>query len=131
MVLKFMEVIDLLTVCEEIKEMKMPVKLGLIIAKNISALKAEREFYIEQERDFAMKYLEVDEMGNFTQLQDGVFKIKEGLEIECRDARIALDNFETEVNLRKIPYNLIENMDCFTPGQLEILEPILDLGEEE
>ena len=41
------------------------------------------EFYIEQERKFALEYLETDENGQFVQEGDGVFRIKEGKEEEC------------------------------------------------
>ena len=61
MTIKFSEIINMLETCKSLKETKMPFKLGLILAKNIKALETEHEFYIEREREFAMKYLEIDE----------------------------------------------------------------------
>lgn len=129
MKINFSTLQELAQVFSELQEIKVPFKLGLILAKNISLLKKEEEFYIEQERDFARKYLEVnEETGEFVQQGEGVFKIKEGLEAECRSAREALNNFETEVELRTIPVSIMETME-FTPKQLAALEPLLN--EEE
>ena len=126
MVIKFSEVINMLETCKSLKEIKMPFKLGLILAKNIKALEAEYDFYIEREREFAMKYLEVDEeTGNFKQIEEGVFKIKTGLETECSEARAELNNFEADVNLMKIPVALLENMD-FTPEELLGIEMLIE-----
>ena len=118
--------ISMLTDCiNEMQETKMPFKLSLILAKNSALLKQETEFYIERERDFASKYLEADENGQFIQTAENVFKIKEGMEAECREAREELDAFTVDIELRKIPVSLIENMD-FTPKQIEALELIID-----
>ena len=103
----------------------MPFKLSLIFAKNIAMLEKEYEFYIERERDFALKYLQTDENGQFIQEKENVFKIKEGLEQECKEARMELNKFESEVALRKIPVSLIENME-FTPNQLAVLEILIE-----
>lgn len=126
MTLTFTEIIDMLSVCKDLKETKMPFKLGLILAKNIKALEAENDFYMEREREFALKYLEIDEeTGGFKQVEDGVFQIKAGLEEECRQARIELNNFETEVTLLPIPVALLENLD-FTPEQLMGIEKLIE-----
>lgn len=126
MVIKFSEIVSMLETCKALKETKMPFKLSLILAKNIKALELEQEFYIEREREFAMKYLEVDEeTGGFKQLSEGVFKIKEGLEEECRVERIELNNFETDINLMMIPMALLENMD-FTPEELLGIEKLIE-----
>lgn len=126
MTIKFSEIVNMLETCKSLKETKMPFKLGLILAKNIKALEAEHEFYIEREREFALKYLEIDEeTGNLKQIEEGVFKIKEGLEEECRSARIELNNFEADVNLMKIPVALLESMD-FTPEELLGIEILIE-----
>lgn len=104
---------------------KLPFKLSLIIAKNMAILQKEIEFYIEQERKFANDYLQVDENGRFIQESEGVFKIKDGMEDECRKAREDLDAFTTDVDLRKIPVALIENLEL-TPSQVGALEIIIE-----
>lgn len=130
MTLNFNQILEMLGACERLKEIPMPFKLSLILAKNISKLKVEQEFYIEREREFAMNYLEIDEeTQQFKQISEGVFKIKDGKEDECREARNELNAFTTDVELRMIPMSLIENMDCFTPADLEALE--LLINEEE
>lgn len=125
MTLTFNQISNLSSCIEAMQEIKMPFKLSLILAKNTALLKQETEFYIEREREFAQKYLEQDENGNFVQTSENVFKIKEGMEDECRQARMDLDAFTSDVELRKIPLSLVENME-FTPKQLEALELIID-----
>jgi len=109
----------------ELKDKALPFKLSLIIAKDIALLAKEIEFYIEQERKFAQDYLQTNEDGTFVQESEGVFKIKEGKEEECRKAREELDKFTTNVELRTIPVSLVENLEL-TPSQVGNLEVILE-----
>ena len=125
MTLNFIQISELINVFETLKDMKMPFKLSLILAKNISMLEKEYEFYVEREREFAFKYLQTDENGQFIQEQENVFKIREGLEQECQEARAELNKFESEINLRQIPISLLESME-FTPNQLAALEILIE-----
>ena len=115
---------------EALQEQKLPFKLSLILAKNITLLQKEMEFYVEQERAFAQKYLVVNpETGQFVEESPNVFRIKEGMEEECRNARIELNKFTSSINLRKIPVAMLEDLD-FTPKQLADLEIIIDDPED-
>ena len=126
MTLNFNQLSELIAVITELQDTKMPFKLSLMLAKNLNLLKKEEEFYIEQERQFAQKYLEFDaEKQEFVQTAQNVFKIKDGLEEECREAREALNNFTIDIELRMIPLAMIENME-FTPKQLATLEMIIE-----
>lgn len=125
MTLNFMQITELLNAHTELKETKMPFKLSLILAKNIGALESEQNFFIEREREFAMKYLDTDENGQFIMQGENAFKIKDGMEQECMEARMELNNFESDIVLRMIPVNLIENME-FTPKQLSALEMLIE-----
>lgn len=126
MTLNFNQISELISVMTELQDTKMPFKLSIMLAKNLNLLKKEEEFYIEQERQFAQKYLEFDtEKQEFVQTAQNVFKIKDNLEDECREAREALNNFTTDVELRMIPLAMIENME-FTPKQLVALEMIIE-----
>lgn len=124
MTINFTILQSLMTGLNELASKELPFKLSLIIAKNLSLLEKEQEFYISQEREFAMKYL-VMEDGQFVQERENIFKIKEGLEKECQEARETLNKFESTVELRKIPVSLIENME-FNPKTLMMLESIID-----
>lgn len=125
MTLNFTELSALNDTMTELQDSKLPFKLSLILAKNTSALAKEIEFYIEQERKFAQEFLALDENGQFIQEREGVFRIKEGLEEECRKAREDLNAFTCEVELRKLPMSALENLE-FTPKQLAALEKIID-----
>lgn len=125
MELNFNQINALSETLGELKDQSLPFKLSLIIAKDMGILAKEIEFYIEQERKFANDYLQKDENGMFIQESEGVFKIIEGKEEECRAARVELDKFTTKVDLRKIPVSLIENLEL-TPKQVGALEVIIE-----
>lgn len=128
MTLNFVQLQSLIETLNSFKDTTMPFKLSLIVAKNLSVLNKEFEFYAEQERAFALKYLEFDENGQPVMSSENMYKIKDGVQEECIKAREELNNFTCECELRMIPINLLENME-FTPAQLEGLEPIIE--EEE
>jgi len=128
MTLTYMQLSSILEALKELQEMKMSFKLSLIIAKNIEMLEKEEEFYIRQEQEFATKYLQKDEQGNFIQSSANTFQIIPELLDECMEARKELDSFTVDVNLHLIPVSLIENMD-FTPAQVKGLTLIIN--EEE
>ncbi len=128
MTLNFTQLQSLIDALNSMKEEKMPFKLSLIVAKNLNNLNKEFDFYVEQERNFATTYLEFDEEGNPVMSGDNMYKIKEGKQQECMEAREALNAFTCECELRKIPMALLEDME-FTPTQLEGLELIIE--EEE
>lgn len=125
MELNFIQMNELSEGLESLQTKELPFKLSLIIAKDIAAIKKESEFYIEQERAFAEKYLVQDENGQYVQEQEGVFRIKEGMVEECRKAREELNAFTTNIELRTIPMSMIENMNM-TPQQLLQIESIID-----
>lgn len=125
MTLNFTQINELANAIQELQETKLPFKLSLILAKNSALLKQEVEFYIEQERSFAQKFLEIDENGQFVQTAENVFKIKEGMEEECRNARVELDAFTSDLELRTIPVALVENLEL-TPKQVEALSIIIE-----
>ena len=103
MTLNNMQVVNLLNTLKELQEMKLPFRVSMIFAKNIKMLEAENDFFANQERDFAMKYLEIDpETQQFVETQPNVFKIKEDMLEECREAREALDSFTCEVDLKTL-----------------------------
>ena len=91
----------------------------------MNLINKEVDFYIEQEQKFAQKYLETDENGQYIQERENVFKIKEGMQEECRAAREELNNFTTNVDLKMIPMSALESLE-FTPKQLQTLEMLID-----
>ena len=125
MTLTFTELNNLNEAITELQEQKLPFKVSLIFAKDLAILAKEMEFYIEQERKFAQEYLAVDENGMFIQEGEGVFRIKDNMEEECRKAREELNAFTCECELRKIPMSALEALE-FTPKQLAALELIID-----
>lgn len=125
MALNFNQLSGINDTIKELQEQKLPFKVSLILAKNSTLIDKEIEFYIEQERKFAQEYLETDEKGQFIQEGEGIFRIKAGMEEECRKAREELNAFTCEVELRKIPMSALETLE-FTPKQLAALDVIID-----
>ena len=117
-------------ILQELANTKLPFKVSLIISRNLKILQKESEFYIEQEQAFVRDYLEFDsETGELIQTEPGVFKIQDGKVEECYKARQDLDNFEVEVELKKIPLSALENID-FTPAQLMAIEFMIEEDED-
>jgi hypothetical protein len=130
MTLNNAQVTALLEALKEMQEMKLPFRISMMFAKNIKALEAENEFYISQEREFAQKYLEIDEeTQQFVETAPGVFKIKEGMIEDCRAAREALDAFTCDVTLKTLKVEDLEKYDI-TPKQAAALEIILEDDDE-
>lgn len=125
MTLNFSQIMEMLNVTEELRDIKLPFKLSMILAKNAKILEEEKDFYVEREKDFIKKFLEFDENGQIVRQSENVFKVKDGMEEECRQARRDLDTFEANLDLRMIPISLIENLE-FTPKQLIALEPVIE-----
>ncbi len=118
---------ELINVIQEIQNTKMPFKLSITFAKNLANLKEEEKFYIEQERKFAQDFLVFNEDGTLASAGPNMFKIQEGKEKECEEARKAIDNFEVDIDLRTFSEKDIESLE-FTPAQLTVL---MDLIKEE
>lgn len=117
------------TVLQELAGIKLPFKASLIISRNIKVLQKESEFYIEQEQNFVRDYLEIDtETGMLVQNEPGVFKIQDGKIEECYKARLDLDAFEVEVDIKKLPINILENIEL-TPVQLMAIEFMIEDDE--
>ena len=109
---------------------KLPFKCSLLISKNYASISKEYEFYEQQERKFAMEFLVFDPTTqNIEQVSPGAFKIKEGKYEECLKAREALDNFEVDIEIRKIPISMLENIE-FTPAQLAAIDFMIEEEEE-
>jgi hypothetical protein len=101
---------------QELAEIKLPFKASLIISRNLKVLQKESEFYVEQEQNFVKTYLEFDqETGMLIQSEPGAFKIQEGKAEECYKARQELDAFEVDVDIKKIPCRILENIEL-TPA---------------
>ena len=125
MELNFRQLTDLTEVFTDLQTKALPFKISLILAKDMNLINKEVDFYIEQEQKFAQQYLETDENGQYIQERENVFKIKEGMQEECRAAREELNNFTTNVDLKMIPMSALESLE-FTPKQLQTLEMLID-----
>lgn len=131
MKLNFAKLSEAYSVVKEISEQKLPFRLSLLMSRNLAALQKEYDFYIEQERKFAIEYLIINqETGEVEQSQPGLFRIQEGKQEECFKARQELDHFEAEFDIRKIPISMLENLE-FTPAQLLAIDFMIEEEEND
>ena len=131
MKLNFAKLSEAYSAVKEISEQKLPFRLSLLMSRNLAALQKEYDFYIEQERKFIVEYLIINqETGEIEQSQPGLFRIQEGKQDECIKARQALDNFEAEFDIRKIPISMLENFE-FTPAQLLAIDFMIEEEEND
>ena len=130
MELTCMQLVDAYNTVKELSEQKLPFKLSLLVSRNLAALQKEYDFYMEQERKFVLEYLIIDQdSGEIKQMQPGVFAIQDGKYEECMKAREALDNFIVNIEIRKIPISMLENIE-FTPAQLAAIDFMIEEEEE-
>lgn len=125
MEINYIQVNQLIEALNSIKDMKMPFKLGLCLARNLKILQEEQELYYEQERKFAQEYLVFDENGQLQQAEGG-FRIQPGKEKACAEARKELDSLVLNTDkITKIKSSELESLDL-TLAQVEALLPLID-----
>ena len=125
MKLTCVQMINAYNAIKDLSEQKLPFRLSLLVSRNLVTLQKEYDFYMEQERKFALEYLVIDkDTMQIVQSAPGIFKIQKGKEEECLKSRQELD-----VEIRKLPVLLLEPFD-FTPAQLAAIDFMIEEEEE-
>lgn len=116
---------ELIGAFQGIQNIQMPFRVSLLFAKNLAILQKEEEFYFEQERKFAQDFLVFNEDGTLATSGPNMYQVKPGKEQECAEARAAIDSFEVDLDLRKIPISYIEDLEL-TPAQVSSLMILIE-----
>ena len=83
---------------------------GLKIQKNATELQKFLEEYQTEERKLVDKYFDKDEEGNLIQVENGGFKLKDGVAKEYEADRKTLNNFEVEAKIYKLSFDDIKDV---------------------
>ena len=83
---------------------------GLKIQKNATELQKFLEEYQTEEKKLVDKYFDKDEEGNLIQVENGGYKLKDGVAKEYEADRKTLNNFEVEVKIYKLSFDDIKDV---------------------
>ena len=83
---------------------------GLKIQKNATELQKFLEEYQTEERKLVDKYFDKDEEGNLIQVENGGYKLKDGVAKEYEADRKTLNNFEVEAKIYKLSFDDIKDV---------------------
>lgn len=115
---------------QKLSQKDFKAKLAWSIARLLKAAEVEMQGFNEARMTLIKKYGEKDENGELITDDSGNCKIQNETLQEFTDELSELISSEVEINANKIPINLLEDVD-FTPGEMAVLEPFIEVGEAE
>lgn len=113
---------------QKLSQKDFKAKLAWSIARLLKAAEAEIQSFNEARLNLIKKYGEKDDAGELITDEKGNCKIEAGSTEEFSNELSELIKTEVEINANKIDINLLEDID-FTPSDMAILEPFVDMGE--
>lgn len=122
------EIVKIFSRIRTIEEKKLPVKLGFAINKNVKAMKGTAESYDAERTKILDKYGQKDEDGQLEISGDEyVLTDKKAYAAEMNE----LLGIESELQVHTVTLDEIEKcdtekFDALTPGELEILEFMIE-----
>ena len=123
---------DLLNSTETLQELSkkdFKAKLAWSIARLLKAAEVEIQNFNDTRMNLIRKYGEKDENGELISDEGGNCKIeKDKVEVFTNELN-ELINTEIEINANKIKIELFENTE-FTPSEMIVLEPFIEMEEE-
>lgn len=113
---------------EEMGRQTWPYDLALAIVKVKRETEAEKEFFIEKERELVMKYADLDERGNVRLTPEGRFLFRDpGCAGEYERERRSLEDTETAGRPTPLRARAPERI---RPEHIEALEGFIRFAEE-
>ena len=126
---KISELINSTETLQKLSQKDFKAKLAWSVARLLKAAEAEIQSFNETRMNLIKKYGEKDENGELITDDKGNCKINNDSINEFSNELNDLIATEVEINANKIDINLLENVD-FTPAEMAVLEPFVDMGEE-
>lgn len=114
---------------EEMSRQAWPYDMALAIVKVKRATGAEKDFFVEKERELVMKYADLDERGNIRLTQEGRFLFRDRqMADEYERERRELENAET--GDRPAPLR-VKAPERIKPEHIEALDGFIEFEGEE
>ena len=113
---------------QKLSQKDFKAKLAWSIARLLKTAEAEIQSFNDARLNLIKKYGEKDESGELITDEKGNCKIAAESIDEFSTELNELIKTEVEINANKIDIDLLENID-FTPSEMAILEPFVDMGE--
>lgn len=112
------------SLCEKIKEQKMPLMVAYKFAQLMNNLEPQVSFYKERYTEILRTYAQVGEDGNFISDDDGNIKLKDGQGDECIKKINELENFSISIEKVEFKLDQLEELSL-TPSEVQTLLPFI------
>lgn len=127
MKIKVSECENMLIQINELSTKRLPVKLGLAIARNKKALTTECEVFAEQKKKIFEQYCIKDDSGKPVPDESGHYTFADDVQAKVYTDIAELVNTDVEINIISVNYDDIEkcdngDYDTLTVANLEVLD---------
>ena len=122
------ELLNSTDILQKIASKELKARLALEVARMLKAAEKEIQDFNDVRMKLINKYGEKDENGELITDEEGKCKIVKEEITNFSNELNDLVATEVEINANKIKLEQIENLD-FTPAEMSILEPFLDMDE--
>lgn len=126
MKLTIKELSSFITSYQNIKNEKMSVGLAFTLSKIFKEVQEAIEFYRDKYNQYLSLYALPDEQGGYKISEDGKkVLLKTETLIEAKDKFKELDNYEFTLNITKIPFNTLNELNI-SPEEISGLAPFIE-----
>lgn len=115
-------------VLQKLAQKDFKAKLAWSIARLLRTAEEEIKNFNETRMNLITKYGEKDDNGELITDENGNCKIVPESIVNFSNELEDLLQTEVEINANKIDIEQLENLD-FTPSEISVLEPFIDMGE--
>lgn len=122
------ELLNSTEILQKIASKELKARLALEIARMLKSAEKEIQDFNDVRMKLITKYGEKDENGELITDEKGNCKIVQDERVNFANELNDLVATEVEINANKIKLEQIENLD-FTPAEMSILEPFLEMDE--
>ena len=127
---KIADLINSTETLQKLAQKDFKAKLAWSIARLLKSAETEIQGFNATRMNLIKKYGEKDENGELITDENGNCKINNDAVQEFSDELNEILETEVEINANQIDIELLENVE-FTPSDMAILEPFIDINEEE
>ena len=127
--LKISDLLNATETLQSLSQKSLKAKLAFSVAKLLKGAEAEIQQFNDTRMKIITKYGEKDENGELKTDEKGNCKIAQETVNEFSSELTELLQTEVEINANKLSMNDLENIE-FTPNEMVLLEPFMDMDEE-